>query len=564
MKKLLVIALGLCSLTLMAQELPNTTSLWESKPMNIPRKTGEEVIKEHLAVTRAGELYAAGNFNQSFTFAATSLEPIAESSYLLKFDAQGKEKWGIAFQGAVTITAITTNPTGDVYIAGVFASEIALGSTSGTSTTIKGIEGKELNSAFIAKYSAAGVLQHHNVFVPKPITTGELASDGGLPSFTINKMLFRDGKLYVTTTNIGAEIQSGSVSLIGTYMNVFDVMATFLQKTYVLELSAADCTIQRIIYAAGAKPGVALLSRAYSSSIAFDEAGKLYVGYVGSGNIDIEVGTRKESKQFYTQDGAFGYNYVLTAIDPANLSSTEKLYETRHQKEYNRCLISNLEVSGNDLVVFGSFNDSLAFNPAIKPIASNDGFISILDKSTLTVRRSTATKIKEGDNVTKVAESVSATLVASDLAYIVTTADSISTGKRNKAYAMAFPLKEGEPIRKELPENHFSVGASVSGDKVSWSVVNRKDKIITYLVSQLRQSSIQRTEHLSVTAYPTVTDNTVMLSDVCNVQVMSLSGELIFALKHTSKVNLGHLATGVYLLHITHKDGTGVVKVMKK
>ena len=117
MRKVLLLALCVAA-SVVAQGQPTVNNSWTKSQTGI--LPIEDVNNSNpVALSAQGDMYVTGLFaGDGFSFAGTDLAPIAVSSYLLKYGADGTEKWGVALAGAATIKAITTDASGNVYIAG--------------------------------------------------------------------------------------------------------------------------------------------------------------------------------------------------------------------------------------------------------------------------------------------------------------------------------------------------------------------------------------------------------------------------------------------------------------
>lgn len=133
-----------------SKSVENTVSKWEELNLQAP-----------TAVDNAGNTYATGAFTQPIVIGSAVLDPIANSAYLAKYDAEGNVAWAVGLRGAATITAITTDEQNNVYVAGTLADAVEVGSTDGKTQTINGKAGEVENqvSSFIAAYSAEGALK---------------------------------------------------------------------------------------------------------------------------------------------------------------------------------------------------------------------------------------------------------------------------------------------------------------------------------------------------------------------------------------------------------------------
>ena len=103
-----------------SKSVENTVSKWEELNLQAP-----------TAVDNAGNTYATGAFTQPIVIGSVVLDPIANSAYLAKYNAEGNVAWAVGLRGAATITAITTDEQNNVYVAGTLADAVEVGSTDG-------------------------------------------------------------------------------------------------------------------------------------------------------------------------------------------------------------------------------------------------------------------------------------------------------------------------------------------------------------------------------------------------------------------------------------------------
>ena len=135
---------------------------WATSPLAAVASLGELNLQAPTAVDNAGNVFATGQFTQPISIGSAFLEPIANSAYLAKYDAEGNALWAVALRGAATITSIATDEANNVYIAGTLADAVEVGSTDNSKVqTISGKPGEIAYhvSSFIAAYNADGVLQ---------------------------------------------------------------------------------------------------------------------------------------------------------------------------------------------------------------------------------------------------------------------------------------------------------------------------------------------------------------------------------------------------------------------
>ena len=99
-----------------SKSVENTVSKWEELNLQAP-----------TAVDNAGNTYATGAFTQPIVIGSVVLDPIANSAYLAKYNAEGNVAWAVGLRGAATITAITTDEQNNVYVAGTLADAVEVG-----------------------------------------------------------------------------------------------------------------------------------------------------------------------------------------------------------------------------------------------------------------------------------------------------------------------------------------------------------------------------------------------------------------------------------------------------
>ena len=219
-----------------SKSVENTVSKWEELNLQAP-----------TAVDNAGNTYATGAFTQPIVIGSAVLDPIANSAYLAKYDAEGNVAWAVGLRGAATITAITTDEQNNVYVAGTLADAVEVGSTDGKTQTINGKAGEVENqvSSFIAAYNAEGALKATKVIWSE--ANAEIASSGlyfpqaGFPYIKINHIEVSNGKLYASAMHTG-NVTIGNVQWKGIYMNIFDFMYDDLISAgiFSLDVSALD------------------------------------------------------------------------------------------------------------------------------------------------------------------------------------------------------------------------------------------------------------------------------------------------------------------------------------
>ena len=175
MKKSLLTAFAGCALCASA----NATE-WTADIIGIFDTDGA-VYAAQTAVAADGSVIAAGAFNAEATILGNAFEPVGTSAYIAKYNADGTAAWSVALTGAATVTAITTDAEGNIYVAARYADEVTLGSTDAKTEVVKGIMAwgdytTDKDASFIARYSAAGALTAVTSYVPEEIAAAAAAS----------------------------------------------------------------------------------------------------------------------------------------------------------------------------------------------------------------------------------------------------------------------------------------------------------------------------------------------------------------------------------------------------
>lgn len=131
--------------------------------------------KAPLAIDDNGNTYLTGTFTKDLDFGSSYLTPTATSAFVAKYDETGKDKWAAGLLGAATITSITTDAEGYVYLAGVFADAVNVVDRAGqTYQTIHGMADQtEQVSAFIVKYDQDGNVNGVKTIIPEIAKTDD-------------------------------------------------------------------------------------------------------------------------------------------------------------------------------------------------------------------------------------------------------------------------------------------------------------------------------------------------------------------------------------------------------
>lgn len=324
MKKSLLTAFVACAVCVSA----NATA-WTADITGIFDADGA-VYAAQTAVAADGSVIATGAFNAEATILGNAFEPIGTSAYIAKYNADGTAAWSVALTGAVTVTAVTTDAEGNIYVAGRYADEVTLGSTDDNTQVVKGIMvwgdySTDKDASFIARYSAAGALTAVNSFVPEEIAAAAAAAAANPEGyyyctrrFIINNLTAEGGNVYASAVYAG-ELTKDGTTISGTYNDPWDGgFITDLVSAGVFTVKATDLTEFKSVITCSTQGNLATENDQYSaSSVAFTvTGGSVYAIFAGNGPLQY-----KAADETRTSDAAFAtYNYALAQVKDGKIA----------------------------------------------------------------------------------------------------------------------------------------------------------------------------------------------------------------------------------------------------
>ena len=223
MKKLLLTIFA-ATATFAASAAP--TQVW-SKSVDGVFEAGKAVYNAPVTIDGAGAVIAAGIYSVDATIEGVPLEAIGNSSYIVKYAADGAPAWTVGLVGSAKITKIVTDSENNIYVAGQFADEVTFGTTSGDAIVKEGMKVAgdatvEQCAAFIAKYTPAGRIVTVRTLVPEinpallPELDGSYWYKDGDVNFNLTDLKEDAGRIYVAATYKGVTTIDNLV-LDGTY-----------------------------------------------------------------------------------------------------------------------------------------------------------------------------------------------------------------------------------------------------------------------------------------------------------------------------------------------------------
>lgn len=414
MKKILLSMIGVVAMMSANAATPETTSVW-SGTINKVALAEDCDNNAKMAFTGSGETYVAGVVSgDGFTLNSCAVTPVGVSSYLAKYDAKGAASWAVVFSGAASVTALTADAEGNVYVAGKLADEVTFSSKDGSNPVTVGGYKDEFGeytevkkAAFIAKYDANGVLKTVNTYIPAMlpgVASGmELATsifgfgfyDENL-TFQIDALKAVGDKIYVGALFTGAT-KIGDVDFVGAFQNLDGWMFVDLLNSAVFTLDTATLQTAEVLFSTSVKGGETV-SAAGTTSIAFDvDNGTLYCGAIVHGSQDIMLGKETESKDFtVTSDGVTEYSTVMASVNISDKISKACKYYTISTGNLNKDLVSSVIVDGGNVYVGGLAHTNLSFDSEKAVKGHGDIYVASLKAEDFSVNWTVMSGIEEG------------------------------------------------------------------------------------------------------------------------------------------------------------------------
>lgn len=577
MKKVLLLAFCIAAmLTVEAQ--PTVTNSWTKSQTDV-LPVANVNNSNPVAVTAQGDVYATGLFSKKFSFAGKNLEPSTISSYLLKYGADGTEKWGVALEGTATIKAITTDDAGNVYIAGNFADVLTFGSTDGNTQVKEGMMNgdayvPEQVTGFVAKYDANGALKSVQSFIPKVLpeleTNAGYQPDAGALYFNINNLAFSNGKLYASALFTGLTEVNG-FSFKGNYLDTFEMGFLFADLAsgaiFAMndELNVNGIVANMAVNGAQTEAQMAV----YSASFAIS-GGKLYSGFVANGSQVLTIGTQSQNFDFLmSENGDVEYGYVLSIIDlSTGVSSLTEKYITAHDILPNSSNIKSMLVKDDILLLGGTFIKQLPFDENKLAVSTNDIYVVGLNTSTLAVNWSATSAFNEGE-IKKKNEIFSGMTVIGDYVYAIGYSSNVSTAPVSvvdNSLVYWVDTTNGTMTRSDVA--NLTTGVAAFGTKLAIAqtqVANEKLENIFSLNEVSNATGISSTEQgAGVSVYPNPVVDVLNFTTPCDVAIINLMGVTVKQAENVSSLPVSDLISGQYIIKLTTEDGTSTAKVIKK
>ena len=521
-----------------------------------------------MAVDNEGNSIVTGSFTKDLEFAASYLEPVANSAFIAKYDKAGATKWAAGLAGAATITTVATDAEGNVYAAGVFADNVAIKDASGdTKATITGMADKvDKVSGFIVKYDKQGAYVASKTILAE--SNPEIAAQDILgvlnPSFTAKKLVVAGNKLYLSASYKGNVALDG-VTLQGKYACTEGWLFNDETAMCVLSFDAADLANANIVSVLGATKQLTNEATYNTEDVNFAiNDGKIYVAYVASGKDMTLTAAGKDTKietAYEAETGVIEHAYVLAAIDGSQVT-TQVYHSVATDNSNTLNTIDEMAYQKGKLYLAGSFNQALPFDNTISYLGGCDAYAACLDAESLSKNWAVASAFDEGDAKHK-AEIISGMLVDEDEVTLIGWVE--NTKDRTIEAPLGYQINAKTPAMQK-GEQVLITSVAENGNYALYQTDNVKgsdeDKTTEGTYSYIFYSNAESSGISKVLADDNTIDwdgNEVTLAKSADITVYTAAGAVVKSAKNVKSLSLADAAHGIYLV----KVGKQALKIVK-
>ena len=520
-----------------------------------------------MAVDNEGNSIVTGSFTKDLEFAASYLEPVANSAFIAKYRLDGAKMWAAGLAGAATITTVATDADGNVYAAGVFADQVAIKDANGeTKATITGMADKvDKVSGFIVKYDKQGeYVASKTILAESDPEIAALDAIGVLsPSFTAKKLVVDGNKLYLSASYKGNVDLDGFTLLKGKYACSEGWLFNDETTMCVLSFDTAYLENASIVSVLGATERLTNEATYNTEDVNFAiNDGKIYVAYVASGKDMTLTAAGKDTKiETAYEASATEHAYVLAAIDGDQVT-TQVYHSVATDNSNTLNTIDEMAYQKGKLYLAGSFNQALPFDNTISYLGGCDAYAACLDAASLNKNWAVASAFDEGDAKHK-AEIISGMLVDEDEVTLVGWVE--NTFDRTIEAPLGYQINTKTPAMQKGEEvlitsvDEYGNYALYQTDNVKGS---DEDKTTEGTYSYIFYNNAESSGISKVLADDNTIDwdgNEVTFAKSADITVYTAAGAAVKSAKNVKSLSLADAAHGIYLV----KVGKQALKIVK-
>lgn len=553
MKKLLLIAA--CSLCLAGVQAQTAEQPKWSNDLSMAVLEADELnLSAPAAVDNAGNVYATGSFTQPIAIGNVAyLEPIANSAYLAKYDAEGTALWAVALRGAATISSITTDAQNNVYVAGTLAGTVIVGSTDDKNVTLNGKDGVlDEVSSFIAAYNADGVLKATKVMWTQQNAEVAAGFYLGLPEYIrINHLAIAGDKLYASALYTG-DLAVDDLKWDGAYQDMDGMYfenasaGVFSVSAATLENAAPVAHIGATKLMSGSQPIVEGIS-------CTTDGDDLYLCFIGKDTLTYtKADGSSEEYQFEVMETT-ERGYVVSSVKDGVVNS--KSFTTSTDAWASYAFVGDMKVEGGNLYISGIFQNVCPFDNELVAQDACDVFAAALDKASLEPQWVAQSNLAEGNgSATYDNEDLTAMTVNNGEVTLYGYVDHTKSGEEGITSTFAYTCANGTATASEAP---FVTGAAINGTTKVLLTADQ-DKLETGIEVYTVPASTVGVESVKAMSAQRVGD-TFYFAEPKDITVYDLQGRALQQEYAATSVSLENLSQGIYIL----SDGKQSLKVLK-
>ena len=405
MKKMLLFVAALFSVaTVCAQsDFEFEEPTWTKNLTDVVEKASDANVNAPIVITNQGDVIKTGTFNMAFTFAGETLEPIAKSAYIVKYDAKGNEVWANALRGAATITAITTDDEGNIYVAGRMADKVLITTTNGNTYDIDGIVGDtDQVSGFIIVYDKDGRMIVRRQFMPA--VDENIFYEKADPRFVINKMAVVKDKIYLTV-NYKCLNKIDNVELNGKVLDFAGWGFMFVDlngyATLQLDKDLSNAKLLADVYTSADALSGELQYEPESMKFAVD-GDNVYVVWTGWGDLSMNVNNEIQNFSFKQETEVIDgeptnkREHAFVVVN-ATTGQTKVFNAPTNAKQASFYTIADAQVADGKLYIGGTYIGALAFDNEKTSTGACDAFLAAVNTSDLSIAWAQTSGIDEGE-----------------------------------------------------------------------------------------------------------------------------------------------------------------------
>ena len=393
MKKVLLMLVAFVATMSMSAETIKTGG-WNATFTPVEADDTEDLDAPKTAVASDGSVFVASTYTKAFTFAGKALADPEDmiSSCIVKYNNKGEEQWAVSFVGNATITAMTTDGEGALYVAGGFDDEVKYTGTDDATASINSGEGGL--SAFVAKISKDGKFEA--VKVIKSSVNAEIYAIEGdpydmgfdMPLYDLSgndpmyvqptSIMVAGDKVYVSATYTGDVEELGWK---GAYCNYFDMMVFDMRSMGIFSMSKADLSAPQNVAYAQTTGTVTYGTQNWPESFKFViKSKKLYALLYGFGSLTVTTAAGAQDVVFDSDfEGNNEHGIALFRIDGNNnrpLVFHAAIAEAPLSATYS---ITDVDAYAGTLLFAGTFHGDFPLTKEVETNTFDAAYVAAID-----------------------------------------------------------------------------------------------------------------------------------------------------------------------------------------